>query len=85
MKATKFFRLKAEWEKAAQPTPVAPVVAKVEKPVAPPVVVEEPKPVEEEKVAQPVSKTITPVVEEVKSEPKVSAPKATKKKTINVQ
>ena len=43
MKATKYFRLKALWEKTAQPAPVAPVEVKVEKPVAPPVVVEEPK------------------------------------------
>lgn len=54
MKANKFFRLKAEWEKAKQEQ-------------------------------QPVQETITPVVEEVKQEEVVSAPKATKKKTINVQ
>jgi len=83
MKATKYFRLKALWEKTAQPTPVAPVVTRVEKPVAPPVVVEEPKVVEEEKVAEPVSKTITPVVEEVKPEPKVSLPKDSSKKPTN--
>ena len=83
MKATKYFRLKALWEKTAQPAPVTPVVTKVEKPVAPPVVVEEPKVVEEEKVAEPVFETIPPVVEEVKSEPKVSSPKASSKKITN--
>ena len=80
MKATKFFRLKAEWQKAAQPTPVVPVV---EKPVAPPVAVEKPKPVEEEKVTEPVSETITPVVEEVKQEEPTPVVKTTKKKVTD--
>jgi len=51
MKATKFFKLKAEWEKAKQ--------------------------------EQPVKETITPVVEEVKQEEAVVAPKTTKKKVAN--
>jgi hypothetical protein len=52
MKASKFFKLKAEWEKAKQ----------------------------EE---QPVVNTITPVIEEVKQEEIVPAPKTTKKKLTN--
>ena len=51
MKATKFFKLKAEWEKTKQ---------------------------------QPHTNTITPVVEEVKPEEVIAAPKTTKKKTSNV-
>lgn len=53
MKATKFFKLKAEWEKAKQ-------------------------------VEQPDIQTITPVIEEVKSDDSISIPKTTKKKTSNV-
>lgn len=52
MKASKFFKLKAEWEKAKQEQ-------------------------------QPDIITITPVVEEVKQEEIVPAPKTTKKKTID--
>lgn len=52
MKASKFFKLKAEWEKVKQ-------------------------------AEQPDTITITPVVEEVKLEENVSAPKTIKKKTTN--
>jgi len=44
-------------------------------------VIEQPKP--EPKLEQPVKETITPVVEEVKKEEVVVAPKTTKKKVTN--
>jgi len=48
-----------------------------------PVVVEQPKPEPKPKLEQPVKETITPVVEEVKKEEVVVAPKTTKKKVTN--
>ena len=85
MKATKFFRLKAEWEKAKLKEQPVVVTQEVPKPVITPpiVVVEEPKVVVEEKIDEPVIETITLLAEEVKLEEKVVAPKTTKKKITN--
>jgi len=69
MKATKFFRLKAEWEKAKQNQQ--------------PVVVQEPVKVVEEIKTEPVKETIAPTVEEVKQEEPKPASKLTKKKVTD--
>jgi hypothetical protein len=71
MKATKFFRLKAEWEKIKQSQQ--------------PVVVQEPVKVVEEKKTEPVKETIAPTVEEVKQQEPPPVSKILKKKTTNVE
>jgi hypothetical protein len=71
MKATKFFRLKAEWEKTKQNQQ--------------PVLVQEPVKVTKEEIkTEPVEETIAPTVEEVKQEEPPPVSKTVKKKTTNV-